>query len=774
MALLPKILLACSILEFARKASGSDPEFSTITNLETWAEANLSCQQKGGNLAVLDSGGKISRARALARSSQGPLWIGLSCDVNQQLSWVTGGSVHWLLVNSRATPPACYTLNTGFYKFQRQDCNGTFGYICEGLSNIAGNISITRSTQTTAQTMTSSSLNANSQVTKTLPSPQSTSGDHPSTPALFEHVTTLRTHVQTATLAVTPTASVTVKASRTIISSAGILGAFKERISQLSVEDRNSMQQVSKAYEGMVDELASLQQVMGTSSRMAIVEDIESFALEYAEHHIDGENNRLMINNKNIGIEMIIVDPTNSSTSDITLPSEHTDIHDVQITLPSSVIGSQEKRIVTIIYKDDLVSSSETNTDNGERKLNTRILSCSILPRVTPPFTDHVRLVFPHLKKTQDTSSSDCVFWKTSKNLDQVGAWSEEGCRVVTSSATQTICACDHLTNFAVLMQMTPEKVLEEHELGLAVVSYVGLFLSLFGELSTIITYLTFLNRQLEKTQIRVNLVANLAMAQIILMSGINATKNRIVCVAVAALIHYFYLAAFCWMLIEGVYLYRLVVKVFQTNMKMKYAYCFCYGFPALVVVGSLFAAAFGTGGISTYVNEHFCWLAHANHLIWTFVGPVVAITTANLVILITVIREMSNLKSVKTINSINMSSIRTSARACMILLPLFGVTWLFGLLSLGNVGGVAGRYVFTILNSLQGFMIFVFHCVRSTELRAAVHLKLFKWESSNSRTPDSNSTPLKKRQSSKTMAAPNKVIPGARMQGRIHSTAHS
>ncbi|EDO34188.1 predicted protein [Nematostella vectensis] len=137
------------------------------------------------------------------------------------------------------------------------------------------------------------------------------------------------------------------------------------------------------------------------------------------------------------------------------------------------------------------------------------------------------------------------------------------------------------------------------------------------------------------------------------------------------------------------------------------------------------------------------------------------------------VIREMSNLKSVKTINSINMSSIRTSARACMILLPLFGVTWLFGLLSLGNVGGVAGRYVFTILNSLQGFMIFVFHCVRSTELRAAVHLKLFKWESSNSRTPDSNSTPLKKRQSSKTMAAPNKVIPRARMQGMIHSTAH-
>ena len=34
------------------------------------------------------------------------------------------------------------------------------------------------------------------------------------------------------------------------------------------------------------------------------------------------------------------------------------------------------------------------------------------------------------------------------------GAWSREGCHVVTeqSNSTHTVCACNHLTNFAILM----------------------------------------------------------------------------------------------------------------------------------------------------------------------------------------------------------------------------------------------------------------------------------------------------------------------------------
>ena len=50
------------------------------------------------------------------------------------------------------------------------------------------------------------------------------------------------------------------------------------------------------------------------------------------------------------------------------------------------------------------------------------------------------------------------------------------------------------------------------------------------------------------------------------------------VCVFVAALIHYFYLAGFAWMLFEGVYLYLMVVKVYNTVVRMRLFYAVAWG----------------------------------------------------------------------------------------------------------------------------------------------------------------------------------------------------
>ena len=39
------------------------------------------------------------------------------------------------------------------------------------------------------------------------------------------------------------------------------------------------------------------------------------------------------------------------------------------------------------------------------------------------------------------------------------GEWSQEGCQVLYSDEERTICQCDHLTNFAVLMDVSGTKV---------------------------------------------------------------------------------------------------------------------------------------------------------------------------------------------------------------------------------------------------------------------------------------------------------------------------
>ena len=42
------------------------------------------------------------------------------------------------------------------------------------------------------------------------------------------------------------------------------------------------------------------------------------------------------------------------------------------------------------------------------------------------------------------------------------------------------------------------------------------------------------------------------------------------VCFAVAVLLHYFQLAAFCWMMVEGINLLRGMVKVFRVTSRLR------------------------------------------------------------------------------------------------------------------------------------------------------------------------------------------------------------
>ncbi|RMX42253.1 hypothetical protein pdam_00022611 [Pocillopora damicornis] len=60
--------------------------------------------------------------------------------------------------------------------------------------------------------------------------------------------------------------------------------------------------------------------------------------------------------------------------------------------------------------------------------------------------------------------------------------------------------------------------------------------------------------------------------------------------------------------------------------------------------------------------------------------------------------------------------------KAGVVMIPLLGVSWLFGFLApLHKVF----TYIFTILNSTQGFLIFVLHCVRNTQIQERFKRKL-------------------------------------------------
>ena len=71
--------------------------------------------------------------------------------------------------------------------------------------------------------------------------------------------------------------------------------------------------------------------------------------------------------------------------------------------------------------------------------------------------------------------------------------------------------------------------------------------------------------------------------------------------------------------------------------------------------------------------------------------------------------------------NKDRVDKIRSGIRASVVILPIMGLTWVFGLLGF-NVDTLAFKYIFTILNSLQGLLIFIFHCVLNKKVSTGVN----------------------------------------------------
>ncbi|XP_066023897.1 adhesion G protein-coupled receptor L4-like [Pocillopora verrucosa] len=347
--------------------------------------------------------------------------------------------------------------------------------------------------------------------------------------------------------------------------------------------------------------------------------------------------------------------------------------------------------VLCVIYKDLHEVFQTGQTDSAPVNQTSNILSATIWPK-NNTLRKNVTLRFRNLV---DAPNRICVFWNTSKT-----SWSGQGCLLTSRNEVYTECSCNHLTHFAVLMQFdwgtSINFISKTDETALEILTYVGLSFSLVGITLTIISYAVLTDMRGPLSQIRVSLVASLGAGQITFLTGSGAVENKSACVTVAAFVQYFLMAAFCWMLMEGVYFYLSVVKVYNINDKMKISHGFSWGVPAVVVSISLGIAA-GTGpGIKSYISENLCWMSSSNRMIWIFVLFVVLIELLNTLILVRVIKEMTNMQHAKDKIS---EQIRLDVRACVLMVPLLGITWLFGLLSPLQK---AFAYIFIMFNSIQ------------------------------------------------------------------------
>ncbi|RXM28338.1 Kinesin-like protein KIF14 [Acipenser ruthenus] len=175
-----------------------------------------------------------------------------------------------------------------------------------------------------------------------------------------------------------------------------------------------------------------------------------------------------------------------------------------------------------------------------------------------------------------------------------------------------------------------------------------------------------------------------------------------VACTAVAALLHLFFMAAFTWMLVEGLLLWSKVVTVnLSEERRMKYYYLIGWGLPVLIVSITLAATS------EKYSADGHCWLSVKNGVIWGFAGPVICIIMVNILVLTRVVLiTLSTAKRRAIMLALNSSpieqaydQIRAAVKAVLVLLPILGLTWLCGVLVPFSI---VMAYIFVLLNSLQ------------------------------------------------------------------------
>nr|XP_046236780.1 adhesion G protein-coupled receptor L3-like isoform X12 [Scatophagus argus] len=382
-----------------------------------------------------------------------------------------------------------------------------------------------------------------------------------------------------------------------------------------------------------------------------------------------------------------------------------------------------EIRIAFVLYKHIGVYLS---TENASMKLGSEAMATNYSVIVNSPvitaainkdankvyLSDPVIFTIRHLQQSEENFNPNCSFWSYSKKT-MTGYWSTQDCRLLGTNRTHTTCSCTHLTNFAVLMAHVDVKNTDPvHDMLLDVITWVGILLSLVCLLISLFTFCFFRGLQSDRNTIHKNLCISLFIAESLFLVGINRGDQPIACAVFAALLHFFFLAAFTWMFLEGVQLYIMLVEVFESeHSRRRYFYLVGYGVPALIVAVS--AAV----DYRSYGTDRVCWLRLDTYFIWSFIGPATLIIMLNVIFLGIALYKMFHHTAILKPDSGCLDNIKSWVIGAIALLCLLGLTWAFGLMYV-NESTVVMAYLFTIFNSLQGMFIFIFHCVLQKKVR--------------------------------------------------------
>lgn len=323
-------------------------------------------------------------------------------------------------------------------------------------------------------------------------------------------------------------------------------------------------------------------------------------------------------------------------------------------------------------------------------------------------------------KIESNLSQPHCVFWDFS-HLQ----WNDAGCHLVNETPETVMCRCTHLTSFSMLMSpFVPPAIVPVVKW----ITLLGLGISI-GSLILCLIIEALFWKEVKKNQIShtrhicmVNIDLCLLIADVwfIVATTVDTTYTTEnpygVCIAAVFLTHFFYLSLFFWMLMLGILLvYRIVLVFHHMAMPLMMAVGFClgYGCPLIISVITIVVTQPSNG----YEKKGTCWLSWSDGSkpLLPIAIPALTIVAVNLVVVLLVLTKLCRPAVGERLNQDHKTTIVRMGKSLLVLTPLLGLTWGFGIGIMVDSQSLAWHVIFALLNAFQvrTIRITCYHTIR-------------------------------------------------------------
>ncbi|CAM4464797.1 unnamed protein product [Leuciscus chuanchicus] len=360
---------------------------------------------------------------------------------------------------------------------------------------------------------------------------------------------------------------------------------------------------------------------------------------------------------------------------------------------------------------ENLLKPNFFNTsDDTIKTMMSTVISATLLKTTNTKLTKPVNFTLKHIREFDPDGSLSCVYWNISE-------WIVDGCSVLETNSSYTVCSCVHLSTFALIKQTSrPSKSNSLLEL----LDLLNLVCVIMGLVFFSLALLTFTLCQWSprvNNVARINICVSLLLANLLLLltqlfpSLMN--PHQVLCAVISGVLHFLFLSGFVWMFIEAVLLFICVKNLSQIssiNRKVLSREFLCViGYTVALVV-----VAVSAGVDSKDNRSETCWFKTFEVFVGGFLGPACVILLSNTILFIMIIINLNS--TLKNLNA-EVSQIKQTKIMVFKTLAQFvilGCPWILRILP---IGGIELRIIFLILISQQGTFIFLVYCVLNNEI---------------------------------------------------------